>query len=186
MWTQNDTWKLLCAGSLIGAFFLAFGAWAPSAAAQGAGINIAVVDLEYVVAQSPAGKELQGKLEKFQQEVRGEVENRTNVARDIQKRLAEGVNSLAEDKLSKLQQEYEDATIAIRRYRDDKTREGQKMQSDGLKEIEQQLEPIFEKIRAEGNYDLILNNVPGVVVMAGERVDITLKVIERLKAETGS
>jgi Skp family chaperone for outer membrane proteins len=56
------------------------------------------------------------------------------------------------------------------------------MQSEGLREIEKQLEPVFEKVRDEGGYDLILNRVPGVVVMAGQRVDITQKVIDRLNS----
>ena len=47
-------------------------------------------------------------------------------------------------------------------------------------DIEKQLQPVFEKIRDEGAYDLILNNTPGVVVMAGPRVDITQNVIARL------
>ena len=33
--------------------------------------------------------------------------------------------------------------------------------------------------------DLILNNVPGIVVMANERVDITGVIVERLNAQSG-
>jgi Skp family chaperone for outer membrane proteins len=56
------------------------------------------------------------------------------------------------------------------------------MQNEGLAEIEKLLGPVFEKVRAEGNYDLILNRVPGLVVMANPRIDITQQVIERLEA----
>jgi len=155
---------------------------APAQAQDDGPAKIAVVNLDYIVAQSPAGKALQAKLEQFQQEVRSEVQARTESARDIRQRIAEGANSLSEDKLAELQQEYEDATIAIRRYQDDKQREGQKMQTEGLREIEKELQPVFEKVRDEGGYDLILNNVPGVVVMAGERIDITQEVVDQLNA----
>ena len=97
----------------------------------------------------------------------------------------QGLMSISE-KLAELNKQLEDATIDIRRYRDDKEREGQKMQADGLKEIEKQLEPIFEEVRNEGGYDLILNNVPGVVVMVGERAEITQKVLDKLNANAGS
>ncbi len=70
----------------------------------------------------------------------------------------------------------------MRRFRDDKQREGQKMQEESLREIERMLEPVFEQARQEMGLDLILNNVPGVVLMAGERVDITAMMIERFNA----
>jgi Skp family chaperone for outer membrane proteins len=149
-------------------------------AAQAQQIKIAVVDLELVVANSPSGKALQQKLEKFQQDIQGEAEAMSEKARDIRKRMTEGANSLTEDKLAELNKQYEDQMITIRRFRDDKQREGQKMQAEGLREIEKQLKPVFEKIRDEGGYDLILNNVPGVVVMANDKVDITQDVVSRM------
>ncbi len=153
------------------------------AMAQGDGpIKIAVVDLDVVVAQSPAGKELNARLEKFQQQVQAEIDTMTNRAKELRQRLAEGVNSLSEDKLAELQKQFEDEGIKMKRLKDDKTREGQKMQNEGLREIEKQLEPIFKQVRDEGGYDIILNRVPGMVVMASERVDITQKVIDRLSA----
>lgn len=156
--------------------------FAGASTAQEAPIRIAVVNLDYVVAQSPAGKNLQEKLQGFEKEVRAEVEARTEAARSLRQRMIEGANTLAEDKLSEMQKQLEDATIDIRRYRDDKEREGQKMQQEGLQEIETQLEPVFEKVREEGKYDLILNNVPGVVVMAGPRADITQKVLDAMNS----
>ena len=153
------------------------------AGAQGAtSINIAVVNLDYIVAQSSAGQALQQKLKAFEDEVRAEVEKKTNDARDLRQRMIDGSNTLAEDKLAEMQKQLEDASIDIRRYRDDKEREGQKMQQEGLLAIEKQLEPVFEKVREEGQYDLILNNVPGVVVMAGPRADITQKVLDAMNA----
>jgi Skp family chaperone for outer membrane proteins len=150
--------------------------------AQGDAIKIAVVDLDVVVAQSPAGKELNSKLERFQQQVQAEIDTMTNKAKELRQRLADGVNSLSEDKLAELQKQFEDEGIRMKRLKDDKTREGQKMQNEGLREIEKQLEPIFKQVRDEGGYDIILNRVPGMVVMASERVDITQRVIDRLSA----
>jgi len=150
--------------------------------AQTPQIKIAVVDLEAVVAQSQSGKALQEKLAAFQESVRSEVEQINERARDIRQRIADGANTLSEDKLNELQKQYEDEQIKLRRLRDDKTREAQKMQEEGLREIEKQLAPVFKGIQEELGYDLIINNVPGVVVMANEKVDITKLVVERLNA----
>lgn len=158
------------------------GLFAVPAMAQEAPVKIAVVDLDVVVAQSPAGKELNAKLEKFQQQVQAEIDVMTNRAKELRQRLADGVNSLTEDKLAELQKQFEDEGIKMKRLKDDKTREGQKMQNEGLRDIEKQLEPIFKQVRDEGGYDIILNRVPGVVVMASERVDLTQKVIDKLNA----
>ncbi|MDH3744169.1 MAG: OmpH family outer membrane protein [Acidobacteriota bacterium] len=153
-------------------------------AAQEAPARIAVVNLDVVIAQSPAGKDLQDKLTKFQEVTQATGEAKTNAARELQQQIVNGANSLSEDRLADLQKQLEDAQIDLRRFRDDKQREGEKMQEEGLKMIEQQLEPVFTQIRDEGGYDLILNNVPGVVVMVGPRVEITGEVIERLTSAT--
>ncbi|MEO1086143.1 MAG: OmpH family outer membrane protein [Acidobacteriota bacterium] len=152
----------------------------PAVFAQETALKIAVVDLEVVVASSQAGKDLAAKLRNLQETAGRQVETMQKEAVDLRQRIANGANSLSNDKLAEMQKEYEDKMIAIRRFTDDKQREGQKMQQDGLAEIEKQLEPVFEKVKADNGYDLILNRVPGVVVMASERADITKKVIDIL------
>ena len=176
------TWGVRALG--VAALFALVVASASPVAAQE--VKIAVVDLDFIVAQSPAGQQLGAQLEQFQQTVQAEIEAKTEAARAIRQRMTEGANSLSEDKLAELQKELEDAGIEIRRFRDDKQREGEKMQAEGLRGIEQQLEPVFTAVRDEGGYDIILNNVPGVVVMTSESVNITQQILDRLNAGGGS
>ncbi len=157
-----------------------------SATAQQAPAKIAVVDLELVVTQSNSGKVLQKALEEFAQGVQAEGEAKARAFQDLQQRLRDGANSLTDDKLSDLQKQVEDAEIDLKRFQRDKEREGQKIQTEGLRKIEVDLKPIFDQVREENGYDLILNNVPGVVVMANERVDITRMIIERFNAATAT
>lgn len=161
-------------------------AMAGVATAQTTSIKIAVVDLERVVALSDSGKALQSKLESFQQGVKAEADAMKASMDDLRNRITQGVNTLSEEKLAEMQKGFEDKTISLRRLGDDKQREGQKMQNEGLLEIQGQLEPIFKKIQEEQGYDLILNYVPGVVVMANERVDITDSVVTRMNGEQGA
>ena len=152
--------------------------------AQEAPLKIAVVDVEIVVAESPQGKALQVRLEQFQNQVQAEMQRLQNDAQAIQQRITDGANSLSEDRLSELNKELEDATIAMRRYRDDKQREGNKILEEGLVGIEQVLQPVFAQVRDEMGFDLILNRVPGVVLMISERVDVTALMIQRLNEAT--
>lgn len=168
-------------GGLLAAALLIQGGF-QALTAQEANIKIVVVDLERVFILSDAGKALQQQLGAFQQQVQTEGEQMTKEAADLRQKAADGANTLSEDKLSELSKAYEDKTIAIRRFRDDKQREGEKIKNEGLAVIEQQLEPIFKAVRDEMNIDLILNNVPGIVVMANEKVDITGVIVERLNA----
>lgn len=159
---------------------------AGAATAQQAPLRIAVIDLDRLVGESVVGRQLQDKLEEFQRQVQAEGKQLADKARATQKLIADGANSLSEDRLAELQKDYEDKTIAIRRFQDDKQRQGQKMQDEGLKKIETDLRPIFDLVQEEGDYDLILNRVPGVVVMASERVDITARVLELYDAAVAS
>ena len=153
--------------------------------AQDAPLKVAVVDVEVLVAESPQGKALQDRLGQFQAETSAELQRMQNDAQAIQQRITDGANSLSADKLAELNKELEDASIALRRYRDDKQREGQKMQEEGLLAIEEVLQPIFAQVRDEMGFDLILNRVPGVVLMISERVDITPLMVQRLNSASG-
>ena len=157
----------------------------PAAFAQDQ-LKIGVVNLDQVLVESNMGKELQTKLDSFTGGVQSEGEAKTETALQLRQQITDGANTLSEERLAELQQQYEDAATEIRRFRDDKQREGQKLQQDGLAAIEEQLQPVFQAIRDEGNYDLILNYAPGVVVMLSDRIDITSQVVERLNAATAN
>ena len=155
-------------------------AGASSLAAQQAAPKIAVVDLDQVVAQSEAGKELKAQLDKFQKDAQAQADKLAQEANDLQQKISTGSQSLSEDTLADLQKQLEDKTVEMRRFRDDKQREGQAIQNKGLDKVEKQLGPVFKAIRDEGGYDLILNKVPGVVVSSSDRIDITAEVIDHL------
>ena len=171
----------------IAALGLALLMLAGAAAAQQATIRIAVIDLDRLVAQSVAGRSLQAELEAFQAAVQGEGKELADRARATEKLIADGANSLSQEKLEELRDQYEDEALQVRRYSERKQREGAKMRDDGLKAIEDKLQPVLDSIQATGNYDLILNRALGVVVMASDRVDITEQVIRAFdEAEASS
>lgn len=153
-----------------------------AAAQQATPLRIAVIDLDRLVAQSVAGRQLQNKLEEFQAQVQAEGKALADKARATQQLITDGANSLSQEKLDELRARYEDETIDVRRFTDKKQREGVKMRDDGLKSIEDKLQPVLDEIQSAGNYDLILNRALGVVVMASDRVDITDQVLEAFDA----
>ena len=146
-------------------------------------VKIAVIDLDYVVANSPGGKRLQAQLESFQQQVQAQGDSMSQEASNKRQQLAEGAGNLSELQRNELQKQFEELAVEISRFRDDKQREGQKMQHEGLRQIEQQLEPVFKQFKDENGYDLMLNNVPGVVIMASDKVNVTEQLMQLLNEQ---
>ena len=155
---------------------------APTLEAQDRPINIAVVDLEVVVAKSAQGKALQVRLQKIKANSQVEAEKQGASVRLFQRKIKETGNTLKPEELDDLQHTYEQAKSDLRQYQDRKQREVRKIQMEGLRAIEKALKPILEKLLDEKKIDLILNNTPSVVVMVGARVDITNLVIARADA----
>ena len=155
---------------------------AGAAMAQQAPLRIAVIDLDRLVALSEVGKALQQKLEDLQKQVQADGTALADKARATKKLIDDGANSLSQERLTELQQQFEDEGVRVRRFTETKQREGAKMRDDGLREIEEKLQPVLDAVQTEGNYDLILNRALGVVVMASERIDITDQVIAAFNA----
>lgn len=153
--------------------------WASAAVAHDE-VKIAVVDLDYLVINSVQGKALAAQLAQFQSQVQAEAEALNQQAQKTRQQLTEHTATMNDSQRNELQQQYDALTTQIAGFRTDKMNEGQKMQQAGLQQIEKQLEPIFEQFQNENGYDLILNNVSGVVVMASDKVDITEQMIQLL------
>ena len=170
--TQKSNIRLLL-GAVLLSWTLASAAWGQDS------IKIAVVDLDRVVAMSQRGEALRDQLRQFEEQAQADIQAKTDSANAVRQQANA---DMTESQLADLQTQYEDKLIEIRRFREEKQREGQKMQADGLKEIEAALKPVMEAIRDEGAYDLIINKMPGLVLMANEAVDISAMVLERLNA----
>lgn len=156
---------------------------APAAHAQYAASKVAVVDLEVVVGGSELGQRLQRDLAAFQDRARVELKAKQDEAVAVRAKITP---DLTPGELERLQKQYEDAAIAMKRLQDDKQREGQVLQDEGLKAIDLALGPILTAIREEEGFDLILNRTAGVVLLVSDRVDITRQVIERFNSQTSS
>ena len=149
------------------------------APAQEPPIKIAVVDIQKIVNDSDAGKQLQTDLDAFRRAVEQELKAKATEVNDLQER-AKASSDPAE--VTRLSKEYEQGLIDFKRLQDDKQREGQKKQKDGLAAIEKALGPVFSQVRAEQDLDLILARTPGVTLLFSDRVDITELILDRYNA----
>lgn len=173
--------RSLTFASLLAVSLLTVGPLTQPVEAQEAPVKIAVVSMDQVIAQSTAGSALNDKLNAFQAEAQGQIEEQQERIQELRKQISEGVEGDDQAQLVNLQKMFEDANLQLRRFRDDKQREAQKIRAEGLQEIQAQFDPVFEEIQKEFNYDLILNQQAGVVLLVGDRVNITQMVLDRLQ-----
>jgi Skp family chaperone for outer membrane proteins len=143
--------------------------------------RIAVVDLERVFLESPQGQKLRDELKQLEEATRTELEKRAKVMDDLT-RTMEGKPVEEQRAIARRR---EDEELALRRVRDDAQRQAAKLESDRRREIESQLQPVFEKLQQEQDYDLILNKAPGFVIFSKDSIEITGQVLERIGAAGG-
>ncbi len=161
--------------------FAASIALSPPASAQDEPLKIGVINMQMLIAESAAGKDLQQQLEAFQSKRLAESQALRDKARDLQRVIGEGTGVLTEAKLSELRSQLDQTQLNLRQLQTDTQREGQKIQTEGLQRVEAEIQPVLTAFQAEFGYDLILSNQRGIVLIAGARADITQKVIDRLE-----
>lgn len=157
---------------------------APSAIAQDTTPpKIAVVDIDAVLGQSNLGKKLQEKIQQVAQNAQKKGEEMAEQARAVQTKLQEGQASLSETQKSEMGKQLQDFQISLRRLEDDTKREVQRLQNEGLADIQTKIRPVLSKIQEASNYDLILSANDTAIISWTPRVDITKRIIDELNAQ---
>jgi Skp family chaperone for outer membrane proteins len=154
---------------------------APGAAAQDSPPKIAVVDIDFIAVQSPAGKALAAEITALQTQYQSELAARQAEVDGIQARIA-SVDSANVVEQRALQREYQDAVTSFQRYQQDVQAQALAFQNQGRLRVREEIGPALEALMLEQGYDLILNTGNPGVVLSSERIDITQLVLERLES----
>ncbi len=155
---------------------------APSLYAQeaaAAGVRIAVINVELVVAEAREGKELAAFLQQVQTQARAALEANANQEQS----LRQSAVGKGPDELRSIQHRLEDLQRESQRLAADAQRRAAKREEETLQQINERLRPIVQQLIDEGGHDLILNASIGGVLHASERVDLTQRVISLLHAQ---
>jgi outer membrane protein len=163
--------KIWCA-ILVG---LAIGVAVPAAAET----KVAVIDVQRVVTDSDPGKGALQKLRQLQDQKLEEGKGRQQALDELRDRFNKQRFTLADDKLRELEKQVEDATIAMKRFQDDASRELEETRRRELDALEQRIMPIIDQIGKEQGLTLIFNKFQSGLVYADDAVDITDEVIRR-------
>jgi len=154
----------------------------PSAPAQDKKPMVVVINIDQVYLMSDMGQQLAVTMQKFTTDARQEGQPLATRKTALQEKAR--TDGLTAADLAQIQRDLNGLDIEIGRFNEDKKRQAQVMQDEGLGAIEAKLKPILETLAKENGWDVLLNKVPSVVIMAGPAADVTAKVIERLNKET--
>jgi outer membrane protein len=148
--------------------------------------KIAVIDTEQILLNSETGKKALEELQTLKEQKEKEGKSLQDEVTSLQNRLAEGRLSLADDKLSELQQQLEEKSIALKRFGDDATRVLNKKRDDVLAAIDKKVMPVIAQVGKDEGYTVIFRKFESGLIYADEGVDITAEVIKRIDAANGA
>lgn len=141
--------------------------------------KLAVIDVQRILTDSAAGKEVLAKLKQLQEAKQADLKARQAEVTALRDRLAEGRLTLSEDALAQMEKELEDALIGLRRLQDDADRELQKERDEAFAGIEREVLPIIGEVGEEMGFTLILNKFQSGLLFASDSVDITNTILQR-------
>jgi outer membrane protein len=150
--------------------------------AVGGGLRVAVIDTEKILLASQAGKKAIAELKKVQEGKENELRSRQQEIKEIQDKLSQGRLSLAQDKITDMEKQLEDKSIALRRLSDDANRDLAKKKDDLLGSIDEKVMPVINQIGKEQGYTMIFRKFESGLIYADDAIDITQSVIQRLDA----
>jgi len=153
--------------------------WAAAAPAGAQGY--AVIDDEAVLARSARGRQVKEFMAKVQQEKLQEVsalQAELDAKRDKLSAQALTLNDAAKQKLSA---EVEQGDIELKRTKEDKNRELNKILEDQLTKLNEEIDPVLQQMAREKNLKLILSRTlygRGLLYF-DDSIDVTDELIRR-------
>jgi Skp family chaperone for outer membrane proteins len=154
------------------------------AAAQSSPPKIAYINSQAILAQAPGRAEAEATLQKEMdgyktqvQQMEDSLNTMIDAYQKVQAKLSDSAKAKREKAIRDKQASYQQRTQALQQ-------QAQQHEQELIRPIMAQIDSVIEKIRAEDGYAMVFDagSQSGVIVAADSALDITPKVIARLKA----
>lgn len=141
--------------------------------------KIAFIDSNKVLQNSVGGKDVLKQLNDARSKKQNEYNAKLKEISDLRNRYSSQRYALSEDALNKLLNEIDQKETALKRFQEDAERELANLQARLFKKLQDEVNPIIEKIGQEGNYTLILDLATQGIIYYDRKADITDELIKR-------
>jgi outer membrane protein len=160
---------------------------AGAAMAQGT-LKIAYINSQKILAEAPGRAEVEAEMQKEMESYRAQIQKmgdslNTMVAayQKVESTLSPSARAGRQQEIQKKESEYQQRVADLQH-------KAQQREAELVQPIMQQIDRIIEQVRAENGYAIVFDagNQSGTVVAADSTLDITNKVIAKLKAAPGA
>ncbi len=145
--------------------------------------KIGVIEVQRIVQESAIGKESLARVQRSQAQKQDELGKRQKELRDLEEKLQTQGSTLSDDAKEKLQKDYQQKALDLKRFQDDAQRELEEVQRKELGELEKRVMPVIEKVAKESGYSLIFNKYNSGLLFADQASDLTDMVIQKFNTE---
>jgi outer membrane protein len=160
---------------------------APAVAQEASGqLRVAVIDVTRLVTDSVAGKEVLESLQKLSESKSADLKVLADELEGLRGQINDGRLSLSEARISELERQLEDRSIAFRRARDDADRQLKELQAQRFADIERRVMPIINEVGQRNGYTMIFNKFESGLVFAQDSIDITDEILRSFDAAVQS
>ena len=146
--------------------------------AQAVSVKVGIVKVEKILAEAPQVEAVNAEMLKRFSGKKDELKALEEDIKKLQEKYQRNELVMTQDKLDEIKKE---ALAKLQEFKQKEAvlnQEVSTMRSQKLAELQQQIRGIIEDIAKKGDYDLILSDG---VVYTSDKLDITDKVLERMK-----
>lgn len=165
--------KLVCAGLVLTVGMFA----AQSASAE---VKVGFVNVAKVLELAPQAEAARNRIEREFAPKDKELLQQQKDVRSLEDRLVKNAAVLSEAERGRKETEIRASKRELRRAQDEFREDLNLRRNQELSKIQQKVTEVIQTLAKAENYDLIVSDG---VIFAGKRVDITDKILERLRAD---
>lgn len=160
------------------------GTVSPPASSSSGTIKIAYVNSQKILAEVPGRTDAEAQMQKEMEGYRAEVQKMSDSLNAIVSAYNKAEPTLSATAKATRQKDIQTKESAYQQRVQQLEQQAQQRQAELMRPIMQQINRVIEQIRSENGYAMVFDagNQSGVVVAADSALDITDKVIQRLKA----
>jgi Skp family chaperone for outer membrane proteins len=140
--------------------------------------GIGVLDVEQIVKESVAMRDIQKKVTKKQEEYQAEVTKKQKSLESEQKSIESKKNILSKEALEKKVTEFEKKVEELKEFVDKKQNNLKKASLDGMSKVNDEIKDIISEIAKEKDLDLIVPSSQALFYK--DELDISEDVLKRL------
>jgi len=140
--------------------------------------SIAVLDVEKIVKESSAMRDIQGKVTKKQDEYQKDVTKKQKDLEAEQKKLEGKKNILAKEAFEKEMKKFEEKVDDLKAFVDKKQNSLKKASMDSMSKVNDKIKDIIAEISKEKDVDLIVPT--SQTLFYKDEMDISAEVLKRL------